>query len=285
MKRFLCVILCLVLMLPLSVQAQAYGGMFTLFQEKPTETHYGFYKHDNVLYKYDNDGAGYSKYSGFTKTKSGGKRYYVTGHACKGWRKIDGEWYYFRFSDGIAATGTEVIGGKKYYFNSDGTWSGKRSRTAAYPSDFSIKYTIGNMDSDGEMVLVDAKSRTCSFTDEDGKVTTKKMSKADIQAFYSMVIESGVADIKTAVNGFFIENNSLLTGYTPPAGDGEDEPDDPADTDYWWSDPETYQLEITMNGESYSVRGDDTAFLFAFTDKTAEKFCQLLWFINDYIDA
>ena len=84
-----------------------------------------------VLYKYDNDGAGYSKYSGFTKTKSGGKRYYVTGHACKGWRKIDGEWYYFRFSDGIAATGTEVIGGKKYYFNSDGTWSGKRSRTAA----------------------------------------------------------------------------------------------------------------------------------------------------------
>lgn len=272
-------------MLPLSVQAQAYGGMFTLFQEKPTETHYGFYKHDNVLYKYDNDGAGYSKYSGFTKTKSGGKRYYVTGHACKDWRKIDGEWYYFRFSDGIAATGTEVIGGKKYYFNSDGTWSGKRSRTAAYPSDFSIKYTIGNMDSDGEMVLVDAKSRTCSFTDEDGKVTTKKMSKADIQAFYSMVIESGVADIKTAVNGFFIENNSLLTGYTPHAGDGEDEPDDPADTNYWWSDPETYQLEITMNGESYSVRGDDTAFLFAFTDKTAEKFCQLLWFINDYIDA
>lgn len=269
-------------MLPLSVQAQAYGGMFSLYQEKPTGTHYGFYKLDNVLYKYDNDGVSFSKYSGFTKTKSGGKRYYVTGHVCKGWRKIDGKWYYFKFSDGTAATGTELIGGKKYYFNSDGTWSGKRSRSAAYPSDFSIKYTVSNMDSGGETVLVDAKNRTFTYTDEDGKVTAKKISKADIQAFYSMVLESGAADIKTEVSGFFIENNCLLTGYTPPVGDGEDEPDDPADTDYLWSDPETYRLEITMNGARYSVSGDDTAFLFAFTDKTAEKFCQLLWFIGDH---
>lgn len=282
MKKIVCVVLSLALMFPLAVQTQAYGGMFSLYQEKPTGTHYGFYKFDNVLYSYDKDGVSYRKYSGFTKTKNGGRRYYVTGHACKGWRRIDGKWYYFKFSDGTAATGVQLIGGKKYYFNSDGTWNGKRSRSAACPSDFSIKYTITNMDSNDVNYLVDAKSKTFRSTDEDGNVKTKKLSKADIQAFYSMVMESGVTEIKTTVSGFFIENNYLLTGYTPPVNDGEDEPDDPADTDYLWSDPEIYQLEITMDGESYSVRGDDTAFLFAFTDKIAEKFCQLLWLIDDY---
>lgn len=269
-------------MLPLSIQTWAYEGMFTLYQVKPTGTHYGLIKYDNVLYKYDESGENYKKYSGFTTTKSGAKRYYVTGHACKGWRKIDGKWYYFKFSDGAAATGTQVIGGKKYHFNSDGTWSGKRSRSAACPSDFSIKYTINNMDSNDVNVLVDAKSRKFTYTDWDGKVTTKKMSSADVQVFYSMVKDCGITDIKATVSGFFIENNYLLTGYTPAVGEGEDEPDDPADIDYLWTDPEIYDLEITMDGESYSVRGDDTAFLFAFKDKTAEKYCQLLWFINDY---
>lgn len=285
MKKIFCIILCAMLMLPLSIQTQAYGGMFTFFQEKPTGTHYGLYKCDNVLYKYDESGKNYKKYSGFTTTKSGAKRYYVTGHACKGWRKIDGKWYFFKFSDGTAATGTQAVGGRKYYFNSDGTWSGKRSKSAAYPSDFSIKYVISNMDCCDETILVDAKSRTLSHTDEDGNVTTKKLSKADIQAFYSMVKESGAADIKSTVSGFFIENNYLLTGYAPAVGEGEDESDDPADIDYWWTDPEIYKLEITMDEETYSVRGDDTAFLFAFKDKTAEKFCQLLWFLNDYVNS
>lgn len=33
-----------------------------------------------------------------------------------GWNKIDGKWYYF-YSDGIAAAGDSVIGGKKYFFD------------------------------------------------------------------------------------------------------------------------------------------------------------------------
>lgn len=277
------VFIIILLMFPYTINAGAYSGTFMLFQKAPSGKHYGLYNYDNVMYLYDKSGENYEKYTGFAKTKNGDRRYYVTGHICKGWRKIGEKWYYFDYSKGNAATGAKIIGGKKYVFNSDGSWSGKRSKSAAYPSDFSVKLTFSGMDGKTSY-LIDGKSKTLKITADDGAVTTKKMSKADIQAFYSMISDSGITDIKAPVSGFYIENNYLLTGYTPPVYENEeDEPDDPADTDYWWTDPEILSFEITSGGESYSIIGDDTAFLFAFTDKVASGFCNTIWMFTDYV--
>ncbi|MGN0603613.1 MAG: hypothetical protein ACI4I2_06515 [Oscillospiraceae bacterium] len=261
--------------------AYAYSGTFILYQEKPSGKHYGLYKHDNVMYLYDKSGENYKRYTGFTKTQKGNKRYYVTGDLCKGWRKIDGKWYYFDHSNGNAATGTKTIGGKKYIFNSDGSWSGKRSRSAAYPSDFFVEFRRSNMDST-DFYYIDGKNKTLEIKHDDGTVTSRKMSAADVQAFYSMIIDSGITDIKAPISGFYIENNYLLTGYTPPAYEGEDEADDPADCDYAWTDPEKYRFDITCGGKSFAVSGDDTAFLFLYSDETASRFCHAICSIYDY---
>lgn len=285
MKKLLSIILGLVFALSFcNIGSSAYSGTFKLYEEMPSGEHYGLYKHDNVMYLYEKDGITCKRYTEFTKNQKGTRRHYVTGHICKGWRKIDGKWFYLDYSDGNAAVGTKVIAGKKYIFNKDGSWTGKRSSSTTYPSNFSIKLTIRDMDSSSEF-LIDGTSRTLKITAEDDTTAAKKISSAHIQAFYSMISVSEISGIKSPVSGFYVENSYLSTGYVSPAYEDGDEPDDPADTDYLWTDPQRYILEIVCGDESYVVTGDDTAFLFAFTDKTAEKFCHTLWLIKDYRES
>ncbi len=266
------------------INIYAYSGTFNLYHETPSGSHVGLYKYDNILYKYPEYGQKFEKYTGWTRTGSGKRRYYVTGDICKGWRKINGKWYYFDYSNGNAATGIKIIGGKIYIFNDDNSWSGKRSKSAKYPSDFSIKLIRSDMESE-TCFLISGKSKTLKITTQNKEIT-EKMSTADVQAFYSMVLDTGIIDIKSPVNGFHIENNYLLTGYTPPiynVEDNESEPDEPADTDYLWTDPERYRFEISCDGESYTITGDDTAFLFAYTENTTAKFCHMIWLFIDYV--
>lgn len=276
-RIFLCIIIMIILAFSSQIHTEAYSGMFNLYRKSPQGEHYGLYKYDNVMYLYDESGEKYQRYSGFTKTKNGDRRYYVTGDVCKGWRKINKKWYYFDFSDGNAFSGKEIIAGGKYYFNDNFSWSGKLSKNAKYTDDFSLTFKILNMDSDTVTYKVDSINRT--FIMDVGEKTKKKikLSKMDIQAFYSMILSCDITKIKAKVTGYNIENNNLFTGFTPP----EDE-DNPEDCDYIWSDPEKYIFNITFNGNKYEVFGDDSAFLFVNSDKTVEKFCQMVWFMKDY---
>ena len=94
-----------------------------------------------------------------------------------------------------------------------------------------------------------------------------------------MLLTTEITDIKARVIGYNIENDNLLTGFTPSP-----EEDNPEDFDYIWSDPEQYRFEITYNGENYIINGDDSAFLFMYSDKTASKFCHMIWMISDYVN-
>lgn len=286
MKKIILTLLCIVLaILSFNSEICAYSGTHNLFHKSPEGSHIGLYKCDDILYYYPEYGKEYKKYTGWVRTAGGKRRYYVTGDICKGWRKIKGKWYYFDYSNGNAVTGTHIIGGKKYVFNNDCSWSGKRSKSAKYPSDFSLKFK--RIDMEGyTSYLIDGKSKTLKITNRNGDTATKKMSTADVQVFYSMILDSGATNIKAPVSGFYIENDYLLTGYVPPVYEVEDdegESDDPADIDYWWTDPEEYNLEINYNGENYVITGDDTSFLFAYSDNTTTRFCHMIWMFFDYV--
>lgn len=279
MKKFIFIFLftLIIFAFPLQIHPEAYSGMFNFYQKTPSGEHYGLYKYDNVMYLYSESGNDFHRYSGFTRTQKGNRRYYVTGDICKGWRKIKNKWYYFDFSNGNAFSGKKIITGDRYYFNADCSWNGKLSKSAKYTDDFNLTLKIGGMDCNTVTYKIDSINRT--FIKTVGKKTEKEinLSDRDIQAIYSMVLSCDITKIKAKVTGYNIENKNLLTGFTPP-----DDEDNPEDLDYLWTDPETYIFNITLDGNEYMVFGDDSVFLFANSDEIAEKFCQMIWFIKDY---
>ena len=50
-----------------------------------------------------------------------GKWYYLNSAMHSGWLQLGGKWYYLGY-DGAMVTGTQVIGGVTYYFDSNGVW-------------------------------------------------------------------------------------------------------------------------------------------------------------------
>ncbi len=86
----------------------------------------GLYQIDGVMYCFKESGVLMGRYSGFTRNKtSGAKFYYKDGERVVGWMEIDGKSYYFRRGDG-AAVGEYLIGRTVYKFDNDGVYTGEK---------------------------------------------------------------------------------------------------------------------------------------------------------------
>ncbi len=73
------------------------------------------------------------------------------GQLVDGWKQINGKWYYF---DEIMANGNKMIGDKLYYFNSNGSWTGKSENVNSlngwkFADGYWYYYVNGNCYSDG----------------------------------------------------------------------------------------------------------------------------------------
>ncbi len=80
-----------------------------------------------IRYKFSSDGVCGGKYTGFTK-KAQGKRYWKNGKPAENqWIKVKGKRYYTA-DEGYVRTGTHIIDGYEYNFDSNGVWDGKKKK-------------------------------------------------------------------------------------------------------------------------------------------------------------
>ena len=62
--------------------------------------------------------------TGWFKHTDGWRYYLPTGERASGWQRIGSRWYYLAPPSGVMVTGTRVIDGVTYTFNSSGAWTG-----------------------------------------------------------------------------------------------------------------------------------------------------------------
>lgn len=74
---------------------------------------------EQYYYIFDDNGICEGKYTGFVKEKDGWY-YPVNGTPAKGWREIDGDYYYFKSTTGVGVKGTRTLSGVTYDFENNG---------------------------------------------------------------------------------------------------------------------------------------------------------------------
>ena len=97
------------------------NGTWYYFDKSTREAVKGLQYLDSYYYFFNEDDGALRQESRLIKA-SDGSLYYVDKycHALSGWRKIDGNWYYFGYTKKYALTGLWTIDGDKYYFDENG---------------------------------------------------------------------------------------------------------------------------------------------------------------------
>ncbi len=145
------------------------------------------------------DGLFLGVYSGYT-TNAEGKRYYIYGKRVYGWVKTKDGWRHFD-RDGYMSTGKTEICGANYYFDDDGVWTEKYSKSGKAPEDFNIEYrvnsfgnSIGFNTEKSEIYYEECDTVIDGVTKYGDTTVNAKISNADKQALYCMFLESGISE-------------------------------------------------------------------------------------------
>lgn len=137
------------------------------------------------------DGA-VSPFTGFAKTRKG-VYCYRDGIKWTGWYKQGGKWYYFDpKNDGLKASGTAKTSLGTYYFDENGMWNGKCSKSAKCPTDFGYSFRFGGGKSIGYYFSAkDGKLGRDAYIDGVDSEKDIKISASDMQIIYDTFKASG----------------------------------------------------------------------------------------------
>jgi len=109
-------------------------------------------------------------------------------------------------------------------------------------------------------------------TEGGGKyISPLNISKRDTQVIYSMLVFSGIAELKSKVSVYNTADANPLAAKAPSGG-----PHNLAD------DLAVIDVDITLDGKKYFVTGDESAFKYSDVNAAVSGFCQFAWFILDY---
>ena len=148
---------------------------------------------DNALCTFNADGSLKSKesldtYNGFI-TISGSTYFYVDGAKAKGWKNIEGDWYYFLTDTGVMVKASKTIDGVFYKFASNGKLQGGTYKTTSKGTRYYVagKYVTGKYEIDGSNYYFDkngymVKSKTVTsgnviYTIDENGVIVKEEAK------------------------------------------------------------------------------------------------------------
>lgn len=144
------------------------------------------------------DGA-VSPFTGFAKTQKG-VYCYRDGIKWTGWYRQGGKWYYFDpKNDGLKASGTAKTSLGTYYFDENGVWNGKCSKSAKCPTDFGYSFRFGGGEST-EYFFSTKDGILSRDSYIDGVDTEKKIkiSARDMQIIYDTFKASGAESFDAA---------------------------------------------------------------------------------------
>ncbi len=175
-------------------------------------------KVDDTVYTIDRNGHAYVATDGFYNCGLSNGLYYVSDgkSAEKGWKQINGSWYYFG-DTGIngmywaAADSTNSIDGKYYRFNSDGTLA-----SAGWHIESSGKWYY--VDASGALATGDTwLNGTLYHFNEYGELKTGAIvenGKCNLYSDDGTLLESGAAQGWNFIDGayYYLKGDSLLSG-------------------------------------------------------------------------
>lgn len=210
------------------------------FRVEQREEH-GFAFADNILTKTDENGT--YGYTGRVKI-NGKTKFYDNGVLWTGWRKIGGKWYYFDpESDGIMAEEKAKTSLGYYYFDEDGAWNGKVSKSALCPEDFEFMMSdIAEGLFGFEINTFDGLLKVPNlYNDDDSRSIS--LSKRDKQIFYDVIMSCKLTEIE---NDLFADHLYEINA------------DSFSDDDVVLigaSDASIYTTKFSADGENYKVTG------------------------------
>lgn len=202
------------------------------------------------------DGLYLGNYDGYT-TNAEGKRYYIYGKRVYGWVKTKDGWRHFD-RDGYMSTGKTEICGANYYFDDNGVWTGKYSKSGKAPEDFNIEFRKGSEHIEGgigfnteksEIYYLECDTVIDGVTKYGDTTINAKISNADKQVLYCMFLESGISEenMPAELDGkylydFMDKHNKDENGYIKKFRE--------ADTSSDWY---CYTVTVFADGKTYSL--------------------------------
>lgn len=224
------------------------------------ENSFGDDKYDGYKMRYrrmimcDSDGTYMGMYTGFTRNAKG-IRYYSNGTRFIGWMKFKDGWRHFD-KDGYMSIGKAYISGVPYYFNDNGTWTGKLGKSGKAPESFQISCTH-DLEIEGYAIGYDPEKVEIYYTENfqinsDGQIAWGEtvrnitLSAVDRQVLYSVFKESNAenADLTKPfdydyLTNFMDKNNRNKDGYIKTFNN---------------YDEIVWNINVSVDGEKYSIK-------------------------------
>lgn len=250
-----------------SVSAERNPFSYKYFNVKQQDSR-GFSLSDGILVKTDENGS--YGYTGRVKI-NGDVKFYDNGIMWTGWRKLSGKWYYFDpVNNGVMAADKAKTALGYYYFDEDGAWNGRLSRSAVYPEDigFAMSENTAMSDIFGYEINTFDGSLTVPGVYSDDDTRSINISKRDMQIFYDVVMSCKLTEV-----------NADMTGY----GIIKRLPPDP-DALYMESDDTPqYDSSFTVKGKSFTIKGDYDMFQFYDQNEDVRNFAYFRAFVDRYV--
>ena len=210
---------------------------------------YGFSFSGAILTKTDENGT----YCFTGRVKVNGKsKFYDNGVLWTGWRKINGKWYYFDpDNNGIMAEEKVKTALGYYYFDENGAWTGRLTKSAVYPEDFDFMMSdyVGADWTGYEINTFDNKITVLGvYNDDDSRSIS--LSKRDKQIFYDVIMNCNLTEIKDKLYASYLykinadsfaEDESVVAGIL---------------------DANEYITKFVADGKSYEIQGGYEMYLY-----------------------
>ena len=259
------VIMTAAMAVPVSAERDPFTNEYFRVEQKEKS---GFSLSGDILTKTDENGT-----YGFTgKVKiNGSSKFYDNGVQWTGWRKVKGKWYYFDpDNNGIMAEGKVKTALGYYYFDKNGAWNGKLSKSAKCPEDLEFMMSESCGMSDIEGYTIDTASDLLKvpgvYSDDDTR--SVKLSKRDMQIFYDVIMSCKLTESKSDLTGYGIIKTM------PPEGEY-----------YMSDDTPVYSASFTVSGKSFEIKGDYDMFQFCGKNEDVRNFAYFRAFADRYIQA